>query len=53
MEASPQFAGRAYLRLILLGALVGIPAGLVAALFLGLVHGLEDWLWDERRRPGT
>ena len=47
MEASPQLAGRAYLRLILLGALVGIPAGLVAALFLALVHGLEDWLWDD------
>jgi H+/Cl- antiporter ClcA len=47
VEASPQLAGRAYLRLILLGALVGIPAGLVAALFLALVHGLEDWLWDD------
>jgi len=47
VEASPQPAGRAYLRLVLLGALVGIPAGLVAALFLALVHGLEDWLWDD------
>jgi H+/Cl- antiporter ClcA len=38
-------SGRAYLRLVLLGALVGIPAGLVGALFLALVHELEDWLW--------
>jgi H+/Cl- antiporter ClcA len=40
-----QPAGAAYVRLVLLGALVGIPAGLAGALFLGLVHGLEDWLW--------
>jgi H+/Cl- antiporter ClcA len=39
--------GPAYLRLVLLGALVGIPAGLVGALFLALVHELEDWLWPE------
>src|SRR4051794_4652535 len=42
-----QPSGREYLRLILLGALVGIPAGLVGALFLALVHELEDWLWPE------
>jgi hypothetical protein len=30
-----------YLRLILLGALIGIPAALVAAGFLGLVHYLQ------------
>jgi H+/Cl- antiporter ClcA len=44
---SPQLAGRAYLRLVLLGAAVGIPAGFVAALFLALVHDLEDWLWSD------
>jgi H+/Cl- antiporter ClcA len=38
-------SGRSYLRLVLLGALVGIPAGLVGAVFLGLVHELEKWLW--------
>ena len=47
MEAGSQPSGRAYLRLVLLGALVGIPAGLIAALFLAGVHGLEDWLWDD------
>jgi H+/Cl- antiporter ClcA len=26
---------------------VGIPAGFVAALFLALVHELEDWLWPD------
>ena len=43
--ASP-LGGRAYLRLVGLGALIGIPAALVAALFLALVHELENWLWD-------
>ena len=40
-------SGTAYLRLVLLGALIGIPAALLAALFLALVHALEDWLWSE------
>ncbi|HET8754927.1 MAG TPA: chloride channel protein [Solirubrobacteraceae bacterium] len=47
MEAGSQAAGRAFLRLVLLGALVGIPAGLIGALFLALVHELESWLWDD------
>ena len=38
-------AGRAYLRLVGLGAAIGIPAALVGAGFLGFVHELEDWLW--------
>ena len=37
----------AYIRLVLLGALIGIPAALVAVGFLGLVHYLEHWLWDD------
>jgi len=39
--------GRAYLRLVLLGAAVGVPAALVAALFLALVHDIEHWLWHD------
>jgi H+/Cl- antiporter ClcA len=39
--------GSAYLRLVALGALIGIPAALVAALFLAFVHVLEDWLWTD------
>ena len=38
---------RAYLRLIGLGALVGIPAALLAAGFLALVHEATNWLWDD------
>jgi H+/Cl- antiporter ClcA len=40
-------SGSAYLRLVALGALIGVPAALVAALFLAAVHGLEDWLWSD------
>jgi chloride channel protein, CIC family len=35
------------LRLVLLGAVVGIPAGLVGALFLGIVHEVQHWLWTD------
>lgn len=44
---SDELAGRAYLRLILLGAAIGIPAALLAAGFLALVHELEDVLWHD------
>jgi chloride channel protein, CIC family len=43
----PVTSGRAYLHLVLLGAGIGIPAALVAALFLALVHDLEHWLWHD------
>jgi H+/Cl- antiporter ClcA len=46
-QPTPQLGGAAYLRLILLGAAIGIPAALVAALFLALVHDLEHWLWHD------
>jgi H+/Cl- antiporter ClcA len=42
-----ELSGPAYLRLILLGAVIGIPAALVAALFLALVRWLDDRLWDD------
>ena len=38
---------RRTLRLVGLGALVGVPAALVAALFIAVVHELEDWLWHD------
>jgi H+/Cl- antiporter ClcA len=46
-EPPPQqrSAGSAYLRLVLIGAAIGIPAALVSALFIALVHQLEHWLW--------
>ena len=44
---APQLSGAAYLRLILLGAVIGLPAALVAAGFLALVHELDDWLWHD------
>ena len=47
MSSEPLPAGTAYLRLVLLGALIGVPAALLAALFLAFVHELEHWLWDE------
>ena len=37
--------GKEYLRLVLLAGAIGIPAALVAALFLAVVHDLEHWLW--------
>jgi H+/Cl- antiporter ClcA len=39
--------GRTYLRLVFLGALIGIPAALLAAGFLALVHEVEILLWED------
>jgi H+/Cl- antiporter ClcA len=36
-----------YLRLVVLGALIGIPAAFVAAGFMGLVHYLQHWIWED------
>jgi len=36
---------REYLQTIVLAAAIGIPAALVAALFLAAVHYFEHWLW--------
>ena len=41
----PSLEGRDYLRLVLLGGLIGIPAALAAVIFLALVHELENVLW--------
>lgn len=38
---------KAYLRLVGLGALVGIPAAALASIFLAFVHDLEGWMWDD------
>jgi H+/Cl- antiporter ClcA len=40
-------SGRSYLRLVLIAAAIGIPAALVAALFLAFVHTCENWLWTD------
>ncbi|MEQ3550197.1 chloride channel protein [Pseudonocardia nematodicida] len=45
--AGPGATGIAYLRLVGLGALIGIPAALVAALFLAAAHAVERLLWDD------
>ena len=46
-EQQQQAVGLAYLRLIGIAALIGIPAAFVAAFFLGTVHLMERWLWDD------
>lgn len=47
-EAEPSGAagGRA-VRLIVIGAVLGIPAALLAAGFLAVVHAVEHWLWTD------
>jgi H+/Cl- antiporter ClcA len=47
MSAPPPVDPRSYLRVVGLGALIGIPAGLLAAGFLALVHQLENVLWTD------
>jgi len=39
--------GLSYLKLVLLGAAIGIPAALLATLFLAVVHWLEHLLWTD------
>lgn len=46
-EARQDLGGTTYLRLVGLGAVIGVPAALLAALFLVLVHDLEHWLWTD------
>jgi H+/Cl- antiporter ClcA len=47
MASDPAARATDPLRLVLLGAVVGIPAALTGALFLALVHEVEGWLWDD------
>ena len=49
MDTPPQAPPSAteYLRLVGIAALIGVPSALAAALFLALIHALEDWLWTE------
>src|SRR4051794_1563683 len=42
-----EIQGRSYLRLVGLGALIGLPAALLAAAFIAAVHELEDLLWPD------
>jgi H+/Cl- antiporter ClcA len=44
--SAPAVPTRDLVRLTLLGALVGLPAGLVAFAFVSLVHLLQTLLWD-------
>ncbi len=46
-EEQHDLGGTSYLQLVGLGAVIGVPAALLAALFLALVHDLEHWLWDD------
>jgi hypothetical protein len=44
-RAQPEPGAWGYLRLVPLGAVIGIPAALLASVFLSFVHHLEHWLW--------
>jgi H+/Cl- antiporter ClcA len=46
-QAGQEAQGAFFLRLILLGALIGVPAALLAALFLALVRELQHLLWTD------
>jgi H+/Cl- antiporter ClcA len=44
-QAAPTTTPREYLHTVLLSVVIGIPAALVAALFLATVHYLQHWIW--------
>jgi H+/Cl- antiporter ClcA len=46
-HAHAELSAWAYLRLVLLGAVIGIPAAVVASVFLAFVHDLEHWLYHD------
>jgi H+/Cl- antiporter ClcA len=43
----PPPSGREFLRLLGLGALIGIPAAFAAAVFYSAIHQLQTWLWTD------
>jgi H+/Cl- antiporter ClcA len=45
--STPEPSAWTYLRLVVLGAVIGIPAAFVAAGFMGLVHYLQHWIWED------
>jgi H+/Cl- antiporter ClcA len=46
-ETPAAVSGHTYLRLVLIAAAIGVPAALLAAVFLAFVHTCEDWLWTD------
>ena len=44
---APPRAGARGLRLVVLGGVLGVPAALLAAVFLAVVHWVEHWLWTD------
>ena len=46
-ESNQNVSRRRALQLVALGAVIGVPAALLAALFLATVHELQHWLWHD------
>ena len=44
---APPGTGVPALRLVVVGGVLGVPAALLAAVFLAIVHELEHWLWTD------
>jgi chloride channel protein, CIC family len=43
----PSLSASQALHLVLLSALVGVPAALLAAVFIAVIHKLQHWLWQD------
>ncbi len=44
---APSLDAKYFLKLVGIGAAIGVPAALLAALFLAVVNWCEDWLWTD------
>lgn len=44
---APGLDAKYFLKLIGIGAVIGVPAALLAAVFLAVVNWCEDWLWTD------